>query len=94
MTAPSRAVGGAAAPCPIPPPGAALVGQAPELPRGPVLADRSPTDELVVSGVRRVDDSTAIATYAWSADPGRAAGRLEITARRGRISAIKVEAFS
>jgi len=55
--------------------------------------EQGPTDELRVLQVRRAGENNAVATYAWSEDPGRAAGRLHLAARRGLISSIRVEVF-
>ncbi len=53
-----------------------------------------PDDELVVVSVLGIGEKTAGATYAWASAPGKSAGRLRISARRGLISDIRVEVFS
>ena len=56
--------------------------------------DRPPDDELVVGAVRTIGERAAEATYAWANAPGKSAGRLRITAQRGLVSAIRIEAFA
>ena len=56
--------------------------------------DRPPDDELVVGAVRTTGERIAEATYAWASAPSKSAGRLRITAQRGLVSAIRIEAFA
>ena len=55
--------------------------------------EHPPDDELVVGAVRTIGERTAEATYAWASAPSTSAGRLRITAQRGLVSAIRIEAF-
>ena len=50
------------------------------------FAENPPDDELLILEQREVE-----ATYAWSREPERVAGRIRITVARGRIAAIDVE---
>lgn len=56
--------------------------------------EQGPKDELRIVRIVSAGADTVVATYAWSEHPGRTAGRLHITARRGRISAIRVDVFA
>ena len=56
--------------------------------------ERPPDDELVVASIRGTGDRIAEATYAWASAPGRSAGRLRITAQRGLVSSIRIDAFA
>jgi hypothetical protein len=53
------------------------------------FAAQPPDDELLILDLRGAE-----ATYAWGRDPARPAGRIRITAARGRITAIDVTAGS
>ena len=55
--------------------------------------EQQPDDELVVQSIRTIGDKTASATYGWASAPGKSVGRLRILARRGLISAIRIEMF-
>ncbi len=55
--------------------------------------EQPPDDELMVGPVRTIGEKIAEATYAWAGAPSKSAGRLRITAQRGLVSKIRIEAF-